>query len=79
MVVRCIVHVHITGELAAYWLACFTCICSNVEFTCRGTYICNVADIFAQGHMSSMQNVCLPVLVVTLLIALGLYEVYILT
>ena len=51
MVDKCIVHVHITAMLAAYWLGCFTCICSNVEFICSGTYICNVAGIFAQGHM----------------------------
>ena len=42
---------HISAELTAYWLACFICICRNVEFVCSGTYICNVASIFGQGHM----------------------------
>ena len=34
--------------------------------------------LFAQGHTSLLRNVCLPVLVVTLLIALSCYDVYIL-
>ena len=38
----------------------------------------NVAGIFVQGHMPIMRNVSISVLVVILLIALSLYEVYIL-
>ena len=39
----------------------------------------NVAEIFVQGHMPVMWNVCIPGCLVTLLIALGLYEVCLLT
>ena len=42
-----------------------------------GTYMCNVAGIFAQEHMPVMLNVSLPMLFVTLLIAMCLYEVHI--
>ena len=41
-------------------------------------YICNVAGIFVQGHLPVMWNTCKPVLLVTLLIAVSSYEVYIL-
>ena len=38
------------------------------------TYMCSVAGIFVQGHMLVMLNVCIPVLLVTLLIALSSHE-----
>ena len=41
--------------------------------------MCNVAGIFVQGHMPVICNVCFPVLLVTLLIILSTYQVYILT
>ena len=42
--------------------------------------MCNVTGIFVQGHMPMpiKRDVSIPVLMVTLLIALSLYEVYIL-
>ena len=40
------------AQLKAYWLACFTCMCNNMQFICSGTYICNVAGIFSHGHMT---------------------------
>ena len=46
---------------------------------CSGTCTHNVAGIFDQGHMPVMWNICIPVLQVTLLIAVHSYEVYILT
>ena len=49
MVAKCIVDTHITDELTAYSLACFTCVYSNVEFICNRTYICNVTGIFLRG------------------------------
>ena len=54
MAVKCIVHMHITADLKAYWLACLTCICSNVEFISNVAYIYNVAGIFSKEHMSLM-------------------------
>ena len=79
MFAKFIVHIHITAEVTAYWLVCFTCICSGVEFVCNRKYMCNVSSIFGQGHMALMWNVCTPVFLVTLLIVLSWYEVYILT
>ena len=35
----------------------------RLQLKCNGTYICNVAGIFIQGHV--MQNACIPVLLVT--------------
>ena len=61
----------------------FTCMCGNVGSTCRlyyecsQAYMCDVAGIHVQGHMLIIWNVCIPLLVVTLLIALSSYEVYI--
>ena len=58
---------------------------SNVGIICRlqqqfcGRYMYNVACIFVQGHMGVVWNACLPVFVVTLLIALSSYEAYKLT
>ena len=40
--------------------------------------MCNVVGIFAQGLMSVMKKLCIPVLVVTLFIALRSYAIYIL-
>ena len=47
----------------------------------RGIYIdyiinevCNVVGIFVQGHVPVMWNVCIPVLLITLLIAVISYE-----
>ena len=57
--------------------------CSIVGSTCRpwhycsGTYVCNVAGLFVQEHMPIMLNACMPVLVVTFMIAVSSYEVYI--
>ena len=50
----------------------------TIQYKCSGTNLCNVAGIFIQGHMSEMCNVCILMLLVTLLIALSLYEVHIL-
>ena len=61
----------------------FTCMCSTVGSTCRlhnlcsGTYVCNMAGIFVQGHIWIIQNACIPVIEVKLLIALSLCGVYI--
>ena len=58
--------------------------CNNVgsvcilQWTCGSTYICNVKEIFVQGHMPVMWNMSTPVLLVTLLMAWSSYEVYIL-
>ena len=41
--------------------------------------MCNVGGIFVQGHMPVMQSVCILVLLVTLLMAVSSYEIYILT
>ena len=41
--------------------------------------MCNVGGIYIQGHMLVMWNVCIPVLLVTVLIALSSYEGDILT
>ena len=41
--------------------------------------MCNVADINVQGHMPIMLNVCILVLMITLLIAVSSYEVFKLT
>ena len=38
----------------------------------------DLAGICVQGHMPIMQNVCIPMLVVTMLIAVRSYDVYIL-
>ena len=38
-----------------------------------------MAGKFVQGHMSTICNVCMPVVMVTLFMALGSYEVDILT
>ena len=40
--------------------------------------MCNVVYIFAQGNMPVTWNVCVPVLLVTLLIVVSSYEVYVL-
>ena len=40
-------------------------------------HMCDVAGIFVQGHMQIMRNACIPVFLVTLLIALGSYKAYI--
>ena len=46
----------------------FTCMCSTVGSTCRlhnlcsGTYVCNMAGIFVQGHIPIIQNACIPVI-----------------
>ena len=42
-------------------------------------HMCNFTDIFVQGHKPVMWNVYIPVLPVTLVIALSSYEVYIVT
>ena len=42
-------------------------------------WMCDVTGIFVQGYMPITWNVCIPVLVVTLLIALNLYEAYVLS
>ena len=39
----------------------------------------NVACILVQKHMPVMWNVCIPVLLVSLLIVVGSYKAYILT
>ena len=63
----------------------FTFICCNVGSTCslhywyRVIYTWNVAGTFDKGHMPIIWIVSIPVFVVTLLMALNLYEVYILT
>ena len=44
-----------------------------------GRYMCNVAGIFVQGHVPVMWNICIPVILVTLLFAVSSYGVYILT
>ena len=75
---KCILHKHIAAELKAYWLTCFSSICSNMGFICSETYICDVTGIFAQGHVSLMWSVCIPLLAVTL-IELSWHGVYILT
>ena len=31
MVTKCIVHIHITAEIKAYWIAYFSYTCNNVE------------------------------------------------
>ena len=41
-------------------------------------HICNVAGIFVQGHMPIMWTVCIPVFLVTILIAESSYDTYIL-
>ena len=42
-------------------------------------HVYDVAGIYVQAHMSIICNVCISVLVVTVLIALSTYIVYILT
>ena len=49
---------------------------TTVEVQCD---TCIVAGIFDQGQKLVMQNVCVQVIMVTLLIALSSYEVYIQT
>ena len=44
-----------------------------------GPNISSVAGIFVLEHMPVIWNLCISVLIVTLLIALGSYKVYILT
>ena len=44
---------------------------------CSATYLHSMGGIFVQGHMLMMGNI--PVLLVTLLIVVNLYVVYILT
>ena len=39
VVVKCIVHMHLTAELTAYWFACYTCIFRKVESIYSGIYI----------------------------------------
>ena len=39
-------------------------------------HLCNLTGVFFQARMSVMWNVCLPVLLVTLLIALSQFEVH---
>ena len=55
MVAKWIVFMHIIAELTAYWLACFTCICSNREFICSGVLIYNVASIFGQAYVINVK------------------------
>ena len=40
-------------------------------------YICTMACVFAQGRVPVMCKACVPVFIVTLLIAVSSYEVYI--
>ena len=40
--------------------------------------MCNFVGIFVQGHMPIKENICIEVFVVTLLIKLSSYQVYIL-
>ena len=42
-------------------------------------YICNLEGIFVQEHKPMMGNICIPVLLVTLLITVNSYMVDILT
>ena len=62
-----------------------TCKCSNVESTLQYSisavgHICALSmGIFVQGHMPVIGNICVGVLLVTLLIAGSLYEVNIQT
>ena len=39
----------------------------------------NLADIFVQGNVPVMLNVCIPVLLVSLFIAVSSYKVFMLT
>ena len=38
-------------------------------------HMCHVADIFVEGHLPKMLNICISVFLVTLLVALNSYEV----
>ena len=65
---------HICWHICSYSMvnkvAFFTCMHSNVMFTCgvdylySRTYMCNVTDTFAQQYMPIMSNICIKVFVV---------------
>ena len=63
----------------------FMDVCSNdgyilrLWYDCSGAYIYNVADMFVQGHMQVMSNICITVLLVTLFIPVNVYEPWMLT
>ena len=40
-------------------------------------HMCNAVKIFVQGYMAVMWNACISMLLVTFLIAMSLYKVYI--